>query len=87
MRLFAWPRPDGSPLGNDAHCSASRMFRSYQMHLNQCGGWSPDQATYLRPSARLPMSSCTFAQYVDHLCRVLLRPAGDGQGSSRSRSR
>ncbi len=70
--VFSWPRPDGSPLTNAAWCSASRMFRSYEMHLNLAGGWWPKEATYVDRAAWLPKTALPFSQFVDHLCRVLL---------------
>ncbi len=75
--LYGWPRPDGAPLDNESWCSASRMFRSYEMHLNLAGGYWPREATYVAPASRLPVASLPFEQYVDHLCRTLL-----GRGSS-----
>lgn len=76
--LYQWPRPDGSPIVNAPWSSASRVFRSVQMHYNQSGGWWPKDATYRTVGATwLPAGNPTrLDQFVDHLARQLLgRPA------------
>ena len=44
--LFSWPRPDGPPVVGRMWSSASRVFASFDMHLNHAGGWWPKGATY-----------------------------------------
>ncbi|NUR05834.1 MAG: DUF1800 domain-containing protein [Nocardioidaceae bacterium] len=71
--VYQWPRPDGSPRGDAAWASATRMLSSFQMHWNLAGAWWPRQgATYRTAAAWLPKASIRLDQYVDHLCRVLL---------------
>lgn len=73
-----WPRPDGSPYGNQYWCTPTRMLNSFQMHWNLAAGWYPKKdVTYRTPASWLPQSSIRLDQYVDHLCRLLL-----GRGST-----
>ena len=76
--LYQWPRPDGSPYGDAAWSSATRMLNSFRMHWNLTAGWWPTKdVTYRQPSSWLPQTRIRFDQYVDHLCRMML-----GKGSS-----
>ncbi|HYO40230.1 MAG TPA: DUF1800 domain-containing protein [Nocardioidaceae bacterium] len=75
-----WPRPDGSPVGNPAWSSASRMLSSFRMHWNLAAGWYPTvDVTYRTPASWLPQPSIRLDQYVDHLCRVLLGKGSDSR--------
>jgi len=75
--LYQWPRPDGSPLGDAAWASASRMLSSFRMHWGLVGGWWPrEQVSYRSGASWLPQRSLRFDRYVDHLARMLLgRPS------------
>jgi hypothetical protein len=77
--LFSWPRPDGPPVTGRMWSSASRVFASYGMHLNQAGGWWPHGAAYKTGAAWLPTASLRFDAYVDHLCRTFLGRAADAR--------
>ena len=77
--VFSWPRPDGPPVTGAAWSSASRLFASYGMHLNQAGGWWPKGATYRTPASWLPTTSLRFDAYVDHLARTWLGRAADAR--------
>jgi hypothetical protein len=71
--VYQWPRPDGSPRGDEVWCSAGRMLDSFTMHWNMAAGWWPKQdVTYRTSASWLPQASIRLDQYVDHLCRVLL---------------
>jgi uncharacterized protein (DUF1800 family) len=74
---YHWPRPDGSPYGDAAWSSATRVLSSFRMHWNLTAGWWPTRdVTYVRPAAWLPQSRIRLDQYVDHLSRMLLgRPS------------
>jgi uncharacterized protein (DUF1800 family) len=76
--VYQWPRPDGSPRGDAAWASATRMLSSFQFHWDLAGGWWPTQdVTYRASSAWLPKASIRLDEYVDHLCRTVL-----GRGST-----
>ena len=75
--LFSWPRPDGPPVVGRMWSSASRVFASYDMHLNHAGGWWPKGATYRSAVSWLPAASIRFDDYVDHLSRTWLGKAAD----------
>jgi hypothetical protein len=77
--LFSWPRPDGAPLVNTAWASASRLFASYEMHMNHAGGWWPQGAVYRSAASWLPGSSLRFDAYVDHLCRTWFGRGADAR--------
>jgi uncharacterized protein (DUF1800 family) len=71
--VYQWPRPDGSPRGDEFWCSAGRMLDSFTMHWNMAAGWWPKQdVTYRQTASWLPQASIRLDQYVDHLCRVVL---------------
>jgi uncharacterized protein (DUF1800 family) len=73
---FSWPRPDGPPVTGRMYSTASRVFASYEMHMNHAGGWWPKGATYRKGASWLPADSIRFDAYVDHLCKTWLgRPA------------
>ena len=72
-----WPRPDGSPYGNAAWSSATRMLSSFRMHWNLTAGWWPTKdVRFHRPKWWLPEKQVRLDAYVDHLCRMILgRPS------------
>lgn len=71
--LYHWPRPDGSPYGDEAWASASRMLSSFRMHWNLTAGWWPrEDVRYRAPASWLPERRIRFDRYVDHLCRMIL---------------
>jgi len=71
--IYNWPRPNGSPRGDDSWCTAGRMLDSFRMHWRFAAGWWPIQdVTYRTGASWLPQPSIRLDQYVDHLCRVLL---------------
>jgi len=71
--IYHWPRPNGSPRGDDNWCTAGRMLDSFRMHWRFAAGWWPTQdVTYRTGATWLPQPSIRLDQYVDHLCRVLL---------------
>jgi uncharacterized protein (DUF1800 family) len=71
--LYQWPRPDGSPYGDAAWSSATRMLSSFRMHWDLAAGWWPTKdVTYLAPPTWLPQSRIRLDQYVDHLSRMIL---------------
>ena len=77
--LFSWPRPDGPPVVGRMWSSASRVFASFDMHLNHAGGWWPKGATYRSAPSWLPAASIRFDDYVDHLSRTWLGKAADAR--------
>jgi hypothetical protein len=71
--VYHWPRPDGSPRGDEFWCSAGRMLDSFTKHWNLAsGGWLTQDVVYRQPASWLPQPSIRLDQYVDHLCRVIL---------------
>lgn len=71
--IYNWPRPNGSPRGDDNWCTAGRMLDTFRMHWRFAAGWWPIQdVTYRTAASWLPQPSIRLDQYVDHLCRVLL---------------
>ncbi len=71
--LYQWPTPDGSPVGDAAWASASRMLSSFRMHWALIGGWWPsERVRYKNRASWLPRKRMRFDRYVDHLCRVML---------------
>ena len=72
-----WPRPDGSPYGDAAWSSATRVLNSFRMHWNMAAGWWPrTDVRYRTPASWLPKSTIRLDAYVDHLCRMILgRPS------------
>jgi uncharacterized protein (DUF1800 family) len=71
--IYHWPRPNGSPRGDDNWCTAGRMLDTFRMHWRFAAGWWPTQdVTYRTAASWLPQPSIRLDQYVDHLCRVLL---------------
>jgi len=79
QRVYAWPRPDGEPLVNDAWTGTSRILGSFFLHKILSSGRYPNQdIRYRRPVAWLPQRKMRFDQFVDHLSRqVLGRPSTD----------
>jgi uncharacterized protein (DUF1800 family) len=77
--LFSWPRPDGPPVVGRMWSSASRVFASYDVHLNHAGGWWPKGATYRSAASWLPASSVRFDDYVEHLSRTWLGKSADSR--------
>jgi hypothetical protein len=77
--LFTWPRPDGPPVVGQMWSSASRVFASYDMHLNHAGGWWPKAVTYRSAPSWLPASSIRFDDYVEHLSRTWLGKSADSR--------
>lgn len=77
QRPFAWPRPDGPPITNDAWASTGRMTGSWRMHYSMAGGWWPrEQLAYKSPKSWLPQKKVRFDDLVEHLSQELLsRPA------------
>jgi uncharacterized protein (DUF1800 family) len=75
--LFSWPRPDGPPVVGQMWSSASRVFASYDVHLNHAGGWWPKGATYRSAPSWLPAASVRFDEYVEHLSRTWLGKSAD----------
>jgi hypothetical protein len=74
----AWPRPDGTPVGNEIWASPSRALWSMSMHWSMAGGWWPTKdLRYRRPSAWVPAKKpIRFKDLVDEVSRDLLhRPA------------
>lgn len=66
------PRPDGPPRTNDAWVNPSRFLASWDIHWGAAGGWWPKKGTtWITPAQRLPQSSLTLAELVDHLSRLL----------------
>ncbi len=47
---FAWPRPDGQPVTNDAWATPSRMLASMGLHMNLSGGLVAEQRSHLPPA-------------------------------------
>lgn len=74
---FGWPRPDGTPIGDAAWSSTSRVLASLQMHWSMSGGWWPaQQVSHPKPASWLPKEGMRFDLLVDHLSRRLLhRPS------------
>jgi uncharacterized protein (DUF1800 family) len=71
--IYHWPRPNGSPRGDENWCTAGRMLDTFRMHWRFAAGWWPTQdVTYRTAASWLPQPSIRLDQYVDHLCRVLL---------------
>jgi hypothetical protein len=75
---FAWPRPDGQPVGNASWASPTRVIASMSQHWNMAGGWWPKRdATYRTGAAWRPQAEpLAFRDLVDHLSRLILhRPS------------
>jgi uncharacterized protein (DUF1800 family) len=71
--IYHWPRPNGSPRGDENWCTAGRMLDTFRMHWRFAAGWWPTaDVTYRTAASWLPQPSIRLDQYVDHLCRVLL---------------
>ena len=77
--LFSWPRPDGPPVVGQMWSSASRVFASFDMHLNHAGGYWPKGATYRSAPSWLPATSVRFDDYVEHLSRTWLGKPADAR--------
>jgi len=77
--LFTWPRPDGPPVVGRMWSSASRVFASFDMHLNHAGGYWPKGATYRAHASWLPAASIRFDAYVEHLSRTWLGRSADAR--------
>ena len=77
--LFTWPRPDGPPVVGRMWSSASRVFASFDMHLNHAGGYWPKGATYRSHASWLPAASIRFDDYVEHLSRMWLGKSADSR--------
>lgn len=77
---WSHPRPDGPPRTNEAWVNASRFLGSWSVHWNMAGGWWPSlDVTWVQPVDRLPATSLSLAELVDHLSRTLLGEASTSQ--------
>lgn len=73
QRVYAWPRPDGDPLVNDAWTGAARILGSLDVHQSLAGGRYPTRdVRYRTPGSWLPERAIRFDALVDHLCRSVL---------------
>jgi hypothetical protein len=71
---FAWPRPDGAPITNQAWASPSRMIASFQTHYNVSGGWYPKLGiTYRSRASWVPSYPMRLDVLVDYLSIMLLQ--------------
>lgn len=77
QKPFAWPRPDGAPIINEAWASTGRMTGSWRMHSSMASaGWPSQQIHYRSATSWLPAKKVRFDELVDHLSIELLsRPA------------
>ncbi|MEP9365169.1 DUF1800 domain-containing protein [Nocardioides sp. CN2-186] len=70
---FAWPRPDGQPITNEAWATPSRVLASMSLHTDISGGWWPSKGvTYRTPAEWVPEFPIRFDMLVDHLSQQLL---------------
>lgn len=75
---LTWPRPDGTPLTNDAWSSPARAMASFEAHWQLAGGrWPTSGITYRRPRSWVPVTPIRFRDLVDHLSRALLGRVSD----------
>lgn len=73
QRVYAWPRPDGDPIVNDAWTGTSRILGSLMVHQTLAGRSYPHQdIRYRSPASWLPQQAIRFDALVDHLSRSLL---------------
>lgn len=74
----AWPRPDGTPVTDQAWATPARALASINVHWSLAGGWWPKRDTTFRPARTwVPArGSIRFSALVDDLSREMLhRPA------------
>ncbi|MCM0620222.1 DUF1800 domain-containing protein [Nocardioides bruguierae] len=77
---FAWPRPDGQPLGNRAWASPTRALASMTVHWQMASRtWPVVDVVHPTMTQLVPEGRLRFDQLVDHLSRRLL-----GRTASRS---
>ena len=71
---FAWPRPDGAPLTNQAWASPGRLLAGWKAHYQLAGGWYPTVGIdYRSRSSWIPEFPIRFDLLVDYLSVRLLQ--------------